>query len=49
MNKKIDAKAKNRIIQQLRAGKTSKAVAAKTGFSVQQIAAVKAHMTMGTY
>jgi transcriptional regulator len=47
--RKITQKDKAKIIMQLEKGITSTKIASKLGFTRQQVAAVKAHMTMGTY
>lgn len=47
--RKITQKDKAKIIMQLEKGITSTKIASKLGFTRQQVAAIKAHMTMGTY
>lgn len=47
--KKIDNKTKSKVISHLESGLQSKDIAAKMGLTTQQVAAIKAHITMGTY
>lgn len=47
--KKIDDKSRTKIISALNKGQKTESIAKKMGYSRQQVAAVKAHMTMNTY